>query len=222
MEKTAGSGLKKSVLILILVLTGLLFSCSEKEEVKEEIIRPVKYIEAFKAKNDIERTFSGVSAAGTVSRLSFRVGGKIEIIKTKNGDKVDKNQLMATLDNSDAKLEYEKIIAALNRSKIFRATAKSNLERVKSLYENDNISLQEYEAAKDEYANAEATWFADRRNAELQKKELSYYSLVSPAPGIVSGKSVEEGENVTAGEVIMEVHSSDKMEIKTGIPETYI
>lgn len=210
--------------ILTVFCIFLLFmGCSKKEELKEsEIIRPVKYIKVFTASNDLSRKFSGVSKAAKVYKLSFRVGGKVLKIYVDEGDLVKKGQLIADLDNSDAKLKYEKALASLNRSKVSKDTALSNLERIKTLYENDNVSLTEYESAKDNYANANATWLADKRNTELQQKELGYYSLYSPAAGIVSDKSVEEGENISPGQLVLEVHLSGELEVRAGIPETYI
>lgn len=210
--------------ICFILMTALFFTgCSgEEKKVKKEIIRPVKYIKVFSYSGDTSRRFSGVSQAGKVSKVSFRVGGKLEKLKFQDGDEVAKGSLIAVLDDSDAKLKYEKTQASLNKSKVYRDSAKSNLNRVKKLYENGNISLKDYEAAKDNYANANATWLADKRSTELLKKELGYYSLYSDSSGVVSGKAVEEGENISTGQVILEIHSLDKMEINAGIPETYI
>jgi len=208
---------------LVLIMVSALFSCSDENKIQEqEVIRPVKYIQVFNASDKYSRTFSGVSKSGKISRLSFRVGGKIEKINVREGDRVNKGFLIAELDDSDAQIKYEKMIAALNRSEVYRKTALSNLERLKSLYENNNISLNEYEAAKDNFANANAAWLADKRNAELQQRELGYYRLFAPVSGIASSKSAEEGENINAGQVFLEIQSFDIMEISTGIPEIYI
>lgn len=211
----------KSAFVLFSVLA--FFSCSQEKKAQEkEIIRPVKYVQAFEPENTYSRSFSGVSQSGRISRLSFRVGGKIEKINVKEGDKVNENFLIAELDDSDAQLEYEKILASLNKAKVYKKTAESNLERLKSLYENNNISLNEYETAKDNFANANASLLADIRNAELKEKELGYYKLFAPLSGIVSNKSAEEGENINAGQSFLEIQSFDKMEISAGIPEIYI
>lgn len=213
---------KLKIAIIFALFLGF-FSCAEeKQNEEQEVVRPVKYIQVFKSNEMHSRTFSGVSQSGRISRLSFRVGGKIEKINVKEGDKTNQGELIAVLDDSDAKLRYEKMLASLNRSQVYRKTAESNLERLKSLYENNNISLNEYEAAKDNFANANATWLADKRNAELQKRELGYYKLTAPVSGIVSNKSAEEGENIKAGQVFLEIQSFEKMEISSGIPEIYI
>lgn len=199
------------------------FSCSkEKQEQTSELIRPVRYVKIIPSTGDSKLSFSGIAKTGKLARISFRVSGKVEKIAVKDGDRIQQGDLIATLDASDAQLTYEKVLSGVDKSRVYRDTAKSNLERIKSLYESNNVSLNEYEAAKEKYANSNAAYLADRRTADLQKKELGYYTLQSPITGVVSGFSVETGENVSAGQVILEIHSMDEMEVDTGIPDAYI
>lgn len=200
----------------------MVFGCSGGEPPKPEVLRPVKTMEVAQPGAEMERSFSGISKSGTVYRLSFRVGGKLKRMDVKNGDRVEKNQLVAELDDSDANLKYQKNLASLNRSEVFKNTALSNLERIRGLYENDTVSLTEYEAAKDNSANAHATWLSEKRNVELQKKELGYFKLYAPDNGVISGKAVEEDENITAGQVVAEVMDTETMEVTSGVPETVI
>lgn len=208
---------------MISALALFTLSCSGGGDSAEpEVLRPVKTMEVAPAGGEMERSFSGMTKSGTVYRLSFRVGGKLSRMDVKNGDYVKQKQLIAELDDSDANLNYQKSLASLNRSEVFKNTAHSNLERIKGLYENDTVSLNEYEAAKDNSANAHATWLSEKRNVELQKKELGYYKLYAPDNGVISGKDVETGENLTAGQVVAEVIDTETIEVTSGVPETII
>ncbi len=165
----------------LLIFAGIfLVSCSGTEETAKEVIRPVRYQQVFSTSGEHTRVFSGVSEAAAEARLSFRVGGIVMAIDVKEGDRVKKGTLVAALDSSDALLQYEKTLSALKKSRVYKETAKSNLKRVRGLYENNNVSLSEYEAAKEKYANANATFNADKRNADLQKKELNASVSASP------------------------------------------
>ena len=56
----------------------LLMSCSSDPPPQQNIIRPVRYQQVFLAGGEQSRTLSGISKAGTESKLSFRVGGIVE------------------------------------------------------------------------------------------------------------------------------------------------
>lgn len=197
-------------------------ACGNENEAPKELIRPVKYKVVTTSDTDTTRAFSGISRAGTEARLSFRVTGTIVTLNVKEGDRVKTGAVIAVMDDSDAKIQYDKALVALENSRINKKTAASNLQRIKGLYENNNVSLSEYEAAKEKYANANAAYIADNRSAELSKKEIGYFTLKSPMDGMISGKSAEINENASAGQVIVIINAIDDIEVNTGVPESYI
>jgi multidrug efflux pump subunit AcrA (membrane-fusion protein) len=80
---------KSNSLFFLFILCVLFFSgCSGEVEQKEEIIRPVRYQQIKKSDIKTTRSFSGVSAAATEMKLSFRISGTLEAVKVKVGQKV--------------------------------------------------------------------------------------------------------------------------------------
>ena len=207
---------------LTIFLTASLFSCSGEKQEKEEIIRPVRYQQVFLAGGEQTRTLSGVSKAGTEAKLSFRVGGIVEAVNVKVGEKIGKGKLITSIDNSDAQLNYEKALETLRKSETQKDNAKSNIDRVKGLYENDNVSLSEYESAKDKYASANSSYNTEQRNADLKKKELGYYKLYAPMDGIIADVAIEKNEQVSPGEAVVTISSEDDIEVSVGMPEAFI
>ena len=53
------------------------------------------------------RKFAGVTQAGMESKLSFKVGGTMERLAVKVGQKVGKGQLLAQLDEKDFRLQLQ-------------------------------------------------------------------------------------------------------------------
>ncbi len=214
------SGLRCFLLMFAFLM---IVSCGDSNQSKvEKVIRPVKYIIVSSVRENKIRSFSGVSKAASTSRVSFRVNGKLENIFVKEGDLVQKKAQIASLDDSDALLQYEKAQSALNKSKVNMNTAKSNLSRIKSLYENNNVSLNEYESAKEKLASSKASFMADKNNLDLKKKELGYFKVYASISGMISKISAETGENVSAGQGILEINTIDEMEVRVGIPDSYI
>jgi RND family efflux transporter MFP subunit len=186
------------------------------------MIRPVRCQQVLLTDSKQSRTFSGTSKAGTEANLSFRVGGTLLSVNVKVGDRLDKGDLIASVDDSDARLNYEKSLVALEKSRVQKETAKSSLDRIKGLYENNNVSLQDYEAAKANYATANAAHDADKSNVDLRKRSLGYFKLYAPIQGIVTAVSVEKNENVNPGQVIAVMNTSDDIEVDVGVPESII
>lgn len=197
-------------------------SCDKKEEAREEVIRPVRHQQVFLSGGEQTRTFSGVSKAGTEARLSFRVGEIIEAVNVKVGEKVKKGSLIAAIDDSDAKLNYEKALSALKKAETQKENAKSNIDRVKDLYENNNVSLSEYESAKDLYASANSSYNTEKKNADLKKRELGYYNLYAPMDGIIVEVPAERNEQASPGQVIAVISSENDIEVTVGMPEAFI
>ncbi len=211
--------------VCVSVAVGFLVAlagCGGSVEEAAEVIRPVRYREVTMAPTQVERRFSGITKAGAVVRLSFRTGGKVETLGVAVGDQVKLGQVIATLDNRDAHLNLEKALAALEKSRIQSENARSSLKRVKALYENNNVSVSEYEKSRDTYANAAATFDTDTRGVRLLKRELAYFTLASPMDGIITSRAVEANENVSSGQVVAVVQAGDSIEVETGIPELWI
>lgn len=211
---------KRSVWTVFAVV--LFVSCSGDPPPQKDIIRPVRYQQVFLSGGEQSRTLAGISKAGTESKLSFRVGGIIEAVHVKLGETVTKGVRLASIDNSDAQINYEKALETLQKVATQKDNALSNLDRVKELYENNNVSLSEYESAKDKYASANSAHNTEQRNADLKKRELGYYALYAPMDGIISEVAVEKNEQVSPGQIVITITSEDDIEVSVGMPEAFI
>lgn len=215
--------ISKQLLLLAVIMVGWLpAACSSDKSEPEEIIRPVRYQTVSLAGDTQGLTYSGVSKSGTEINLSFRVSGSIRTVDVVVGDRVKKNDLIATMDDEDAKLNRERVEISLAKSKVQSETAEANLERVRAMYENNNVSLAEYESARERYTNAAAVYRAEKRNLELLDRELAYYRLRAPLDGIITSKSVTRNENVQAGQLVAVLETGDLIEVNVGVPERNI
>lgn len=214
--------LKKICFVVIAGLTFAISGCNSDERPIKEIIRPVRFQTLTQTIESDSRSFSGISAAASTVDLSFRVGGIIRVFNFKIGVWVKAGDLLATLDDNDARLELEKAGANVNQSKVQLQTAESNLGRIKKLFEDNNVALSEYEDAKDRFASAKANEAALQKTYQILNSELSYYKLYAPMDGIVAEKNGGENENVQAGNVVFVLHGKNQFNIDAGLPEQYV
>ena len=108
--------------MIILLGIFLILSCSKEEVKQEKIIRPVRTYTIGANGVVSNRSFSGVSKSGLESKLSFRVSGVIKNVYVKSGDAVKRNQILASIDESDAKIAFQQAQA---QEKNAKATARN-------------------------------------------------------------------------------------------------
>ncbi len=200
----------------------LVAACSEEPVVEEKILRPVQYQQVVYSGSESTRIISGTSQSDLVNKLSFRSSGILSELNMKLGQKVEKGQLLAKLDNIQAQLNYENSISSRNSSESNMKTSKLNLDRVRALYEKGGAALSEFEAAKDAHRTAQQNYNSAVRNVEIQKEQINYGYLYASADGEVASVNVELNENVSAGQVIATINSGTTMDIVLGVPESVI
>lgn len=209
---------KLSCLFLIVTL----FSCGEKEVKEEVVLRPVKYAEVTYLGGDKERRFSGTAKTEKIINLSFRSNGIITKLDMKLGQRVKKGDLLGTLDNVSARLNYESAIESKNSTESQMNTAKLALNRVRTLYEKGSSSLSDYEDAKNSYRTAVASFESSKRSVAIQQDQIRFGYLYAPEDGAIASVSAEVDENVSAGQAIGILNAGTAIEISLGLPESVI
>ena len=222
---------------LISVILLFLVACGRDDHPDEtEVIRPVRTIVVKKIGGRSIKEFSGVVRSSMESSLSFRVAGTLETLHVRVGDLVAKGTLLAQLDETDYKVNYNQAVAAKNNALANRKsaetnvnTARSNYERIEKLYESNSVPLSELEKAENDYktANAQLAATASEIAAadsqiEAAQNQLRYTTLTAPFAGIITTIPIEENELVNSGTTIMKISASDRPEIEVSIPDTYI
>ncbi len=208
--------------IVLIASSCVMVACSQEKPNTETAIRPVKYIEVGYANTDNVRAFSGTAKTDQVIQLSFRSTGVLSKLNLKLGDKVKKGQLLARLDNLQARLNYENAISSQNSAESQMRTAKLALDRTRALFEKGGSSLSDYEQAKNSFKTAQQSYQSAVRSAEIQKDQIQYGYLYAPASGVIATVNNEVNENVSAGQAIATLNAGKEMEIVLGLPESVI
>ena len=224
------------------LLTGLIFlivGCGQdivSDADKEIPARPVRYLVLKAQAHTRSQTFSGTAAADREAVLSFKVAGTVKDIPVKVGDRVASGTLLARLDETDLQVDLESARSGLKTtqadaksSQTSVYTSRSNYGRIQKLYENDNVSLSEFEQARGDYETALAQLQAakSRITAETTKlraakNQLLYTRLSAPFDGIINSIAVEENEEISSGSAIATLSGLGKLEIKVDVSDLYI
>ncbi|MBW1296052.1 efflux RND transporter periplasmic adaptor subunit [Aquimarina litoralis] len=209
-------------LFYVVLISGLLFSCSEENKEAKKFVRPVKYEKVDFVGGEKIRTFSGTAQTDKIIGLSFRSNGIITAFDIKLGQKVAKGQLLAKLDNVQARLNYENAVASKNSAESQMNTAKLSLNRTRSLFEKGSAALSDFEAAKNSFKTAQESFESSKRSVAIQQEQIQYGYLFAPEDGVIAAVNAEIDENVSAGQNIATLNAGSDMEISLGIPESVI
>lgn len=93
--------MKKKLLlsVSVLLLVAFLSACNQDKEANEEedVVTTVETVEAVKDDLIIERKLNGRTGAGKLTPVMLQTAGEIESVEVTAGDKVEKNDLIATV-----------------------------------------------------------------------------------------------------------------------------
>jgi RND family efflux transporter MFP subunit len=130
--------------------------------------------------------------------------------------------LVAELDPTDYEIQAQQAEQSLRRSRAEARNAAANYERVRLLYENNNASLNDLDAAQARAESADAAVGAAEKNLQLVKLKLGYTRLKAPIAGSIATVDVEVNENVRQGQAVAVLQAGSKPEVLVSIPEVLI
>jgi multidrug efflux system membrane fusion protein len=144
-----------------------------------------------------------LNAVGTVEPFQAvtvqpQVTGQLMRVSFKEGDEVQKGQVLFQIDPRQFNAALAQAEALLARDRAQSVNANQELERFKTLFEGENITRQQYEQARANAAAAEATLAANEAAVEQARLNLQYATIRAPIGGRTGSLLVREGNLVRA------------------------
>jgi len=136
-------------------------------------------------------------------------GGFLQNILVKEGQRVNKGQLLATIDDNGLAQQKAQL-------EIQAELAKTTYERQKRLWEQKIGSEIDFLQAKSNYEALE-------QNVNQLNKQLGKTSIRAPFSGVIDEIIAKAGNVVTPGQTqILRLINLDNMYIETDVPESYL
>jgi RND family efflux transporter MFP subunit len=137
--------------------------------------------------------------------MAFEVPGRIVEFVHREGERVDKDGVLARLDPRDYQNQLDQAFAALKNRRTF-------LGRIAQAHKTGAVSDQDLNDAEAQVEVAEA-------EVRIKQKALDDTVLRAPFDGVMSRKLVEDYANVQAKQPVLIFEDPSEMEIKVSIPE---
>ncbi|RKY69735.1 MAG: efflux RND transporter periplasmic adaptor subunit [Candidatus Latescibacterota bacterium] len=187
------------IVSLSLLSMGLFVGCGnekEKREVESTAAVPVQVAQV--VRGDIRTTISLTGSIQPWKEVNIvpDVPGKVARIYVKEGDRVEQGQVLAELDTRTARLQLEQAEAGLAVAQANFNSASKDWERMQDLHEKGTVSPQQVEKVQLGYEAAKAQLQQAKAGLKLARHQLEVSVMKAPFGGIITGKSMNEGEYI--------------------------
>lgn len=188
--------MKISVLLAALLL---LFSCTDKDSKQSQDLI-VKTAQAVSASGIKTTEFPFIAQPFRTSELSFRVGGPIDRLDVYAGNHYKQGSIIAEIDPRDFHIRTERAEAIYHQ-------AKAEFERIKKLYEKNNVSASTYEKTKADYTTAKTAF-------DTASNELGDTRLTAPFDGYVGEVYIEKYQDVKPAQPVISFIDINRLKIE--------
>lgn len=139
--------------------------------------------------------------------LSAAISGLVESVNIEEGQRVQAGDVLIQIDQRTRQTVYDDAQAALN-------LANRELERLETLRERGDVTIQEYDRAVT--AQQQATYAVNRARVER-----SLGMVTAPIDGVIDRVDVEVGEYATEGLALSRLLDIERVEVIAGVPERF-
>lgn len=209
----------RNKLFLLIMAMLILSGCKEEVHV-EQPVRPVRIMKISDQNAPELRKFPGKVKATREATLAFRVPGEIERFVVKEGDYVEKGQLIAVLDQRDFQAAVADLEAKLIGARSVMKEAKLNYDRNAKLLASDTVAQSAFDSAQSSFESSRAIVNSLIQELRRSKLNLQYTRLVAPFSGTIAVKSVDNHEFVQAKEPIVQLEDTSALDVVVDVPES--
>lgn len=188
----------KFALVSIAISSALLSGCKTGDIATKTAQAPsVETVTLTETKITPYHTFIGRTEAVNDVDIMPRVGGELTAIHFKDGDMVEKGQLLFEIDDRPyrAALAYAK--ASLQKAKAQLVQTTRDAERVKKLIKDKSISEQQYDDAIAAHAAAIASVEEAKATLVSARLDLEFSSVRAPFSGRVGFSNFRVGDRIS-------------------------
>ena len=190
----------KKIQLLSLAAILVLYSCKEKETVKNPLgeadVIPVKVsaVSALGLSQKINAT--GLVKTENEAKYSFKIGGVISRVFVEEGQFFRKGQLLAALNTTE-------ISAGLMQSSLNVDKAQRDYQRAVNLYKDSVYTLEQLQ-------NTKTALDIAQKGKEAVAFNERYSKIYAAADGFVSQKIASEGEVVAPGMPVLAINETQR------------
>jgi multidrug efflux system membrane fusion protein len=141
------------------------------------------------------------------------------------GSKIEKGELLASIDTPEIDQELSQARASREQIKAALALAKISADRWENLRKSDSVSQQEADQQTSGYQQALANLAAAEANVHRLEDLESFKSVYAPFSGVLTRRNVDPGalinSGAAAGREMFDVARVDPLRVYVSVPQAY-
>ena len=163
---------------------------------------PVPVIAAATRRADVPVHLDGVGTTRALNTVTVRpqVDGRLIGIDFKEGEDVERGQLLARIDPTTYQAAYDQAVAKKAQDEAQLANARLDLERYQRLSATNSIARQQFDTQKATVAQLEAQVKLDQAAIDNAKAILEYTTITAPIAGRTGIRLVDQGNLLRASD----------------------
>lgn len=163
---------------------------------------------------------SGSVAAWQEMSLGVELSGtRVAEVLVEVGDEVQAGQPLLRLDRRSLDVQARQAEASLAQAHASLELARANSTRGESLVTEGLISSSDADQLRADLLNAEAQLTTAEANRDEARLRLSFATLVAPADGIISARSIQPGQVVSTGNELLRLIRGGRLEWRAELSE---
>ena len=176
------------------------------------------------ATGEIRQTVSLTGTLQPLNRIDIKspLPGQVTTVNAREGDRVRKGQILATLDDSDLQARLRDRLAALDAGEAQFGLASKTRTNNQALLAQNFISQAAFDNSLSGYRTAEAGVKSLQAQVEQARKALGDTVVRSPMDGVVAQRIAEPGLSVPVNGMLMTVQNLSEMELEVLVPTSQI
>ena len=212
-------GLKAiAILIILSVLSFFLVRriMKPKEEVEGKALPTVTCISMEKGDIAVKEELLGEISAKEQFRLLSKISGEVLEIDKENGSEVKKGERIALLDNQK---QVDAAKYSLEQAKAQAQVTRDSRDRLATLKESGDISIQDFEAADAQAKAAEAQLKAAKLNYDTQ---VEFSEITAPSDGILQNSILVKGAFIPQGTQLATLMGAGAQQVLFSVTEELV
>ncbi len=149
--------------------------------------------------------------------LTALVDGQISALSVQKGNRVKKGDLLAQLDDEQARAQMLRSRALVAREQAAVHETQQRYRRLKNVSTDGGASVQDIDAAEAAWMTARADLKVAESDLVLAKIHIKKFQLTAPFDGVVVEKTAEVGQWLEAGTTLLKVVAQTGREIEAHV-----
>jgi RND family efflux transporter MFP subunit len=165
---------------------------------------------------------SGALRALNQAAVKAQVAGEVREVLVREGESVQAGQVLVRMDTRDHQARLDQAAGSLQAAQGQLEIAARTRDNNKALLAKGFISKNAFDTAESQFSIARANVDSARGALDVARKSLADTVIRAPVAGMVSSRSVQPGEKVSADSRLLDLVDVRQLELEAAVPSADI